>query len=49
MLKRLLSLLLLAALVAVPVATVAVNPPAAEDFSSLQSVENYLKSSLICR
>ena len=49
MLKRLLSLLLLAALVAVPVATVAVNPPAAEDFSSRQAVENYLKSSLIFR
>ena len=49
MLKRILSLFLMVLLVAVPVATVVTNPPSADDFSSLQAVEDYLKNNLIFR
>jgi len=49
MLKRILSLFLMVLLVAVPVATVVTNPPSADDFSSLQAVEDFLKNNLIFR
>lgn len=49
MLKRVLSLFLLIVMAAVPAATVVVNPPAAQDISSLQAFEDYLKGNLIFR
>ncbi|MBR5559579.1 MAG: hypothetical protein IKU72_04975 [Oscillospiraceae bacterium] len=47
MLKRILSLFLIVMLAVVPAATLWVNPPQPEDFSSLQKIEHYLRDNLI--
>ena len=47
MLKRILSLFLIVILAVVPVATIWVNPPKAEDISSLENVEKYLRENFV--